>query len=205
MFETEISDHYDARVGTLSSIKRRSFGADVVTLAALTVLAYAQMEGGIKDLASCTIRHLNARKMHFGEIRPSLLQWRNTRELERFRSAVNFTMVAEASPFASLLSKRARIRGINRRFDMNQMSWSTIRTVYSGFGLDYADVEVRASEIDDLVTARNDVAHHGVPPNFASSVLENQLRNNVALVEDVLVDLAIKLLPYFSTKMHLRN
>ena len=121
------------------------------------------------------------------------------------RSAVNFTMVAEASPFASLLSKRARIRGINRRFDMNQMSWSTIRTVYSGFGLDYADVEVRASEIDDLVTARNDVAHHGVPPNFASSVLENQLRNNVALVEDVLVDLAIKLLPYFSTKMHLRN
>ena len=55
---------------------------------------YAQLEGGIKDLASCVLRDLNLRHMSVGDIKPELLQWRNPNEINRFRSMVDFNMIA---------------------------------------------------------------------------------------------------------------
>ena len=86
-------------MSTLGKIKARSLGADVLTLTALKVLVYAQLEGGIKDLASCVVRHVNNRRMSVGDINPRLLLWRNAEDIRRFKSMVTFQMIAAPSPF----------------------------------------------------------------------------------------------------------
>lgn len=80
-FKDRIFEYCDTRVSTLGKIKTRSLGADVLTLTALKVLVYAQLEGGIKDLASCVIRDLNNRRMPLSDINPRLLQWRNAEDI----------------------------------------------------------------------------------------------------------------------------
>jgi hypothetical protein len=203
-FEGRIQDHLDARISTLGKVKLRSLGADSLTLAALNVLVYAQLEGGVKDLAACVLRDVNARGMALGTIKPGLLKWRNPDELDRFRSMLNFDMVALPSPFNPILGKRIKVRGINRKVELNQMSWKAMKQVYSGLGLDYAYIEKSKAQIDDLVDYRNIAAHHGVLPPVATAFLERQVRENVVVVENVLIDLSIQLLPFFTNRLHMR-
>lgn len=203
-FEDVINSCYDARTGTLARIKARSLGADTLSLSALTVLAYAQLEGGVKDISACVIKHVNARNMEMGEVAPRLLKWRNQEELARLKSAVDFDMIGTSSPFAALLKKRVRIRPINRHREFNQMSWAALKAVYDGFGLDRTTVERSAASIDDLVDARNEAAHHGSMPKTAAALLEKQVRANVLTVENVLTDLSLQLLDCFSNQMHRR-
>jgi hypothetical protein len=203
-FENEISAHFDARIGTLASIKARSLGADTLVLSALTVLAYAQLEGGVKDLCACLIKHVNARNMAMGEIAPSLLKWRNRDDIRRLRSIVNFDMVGSTSPFASVLQKKATVNPINRRREFNQMGWNSMRKIYDGFGLDSKRIEPSATKINDLRDARNQTAHHGLPPQIAAALLEAQVRDQVSTVEDILTDLSVRALTFFRDKLHRR-
>jgi hypothetical protein len=203
-FEDRIQDNLDARISTLGKVKIRSLGADSLTLAALNVLVYAQLEGGVKDLAACVLRDVNARGMALGTIKPGLLEWRNPDAIDRFRSMVNFDMVALPSPFNPILGKRIKVRGINRKFELNQMSWKAMKRVYSGLGLDYTYIEKSKAQIDDLVDYRNTAAHYGVLPPVATALLERQVRENVVIVENVLTDLSIQLLPFFSNGLHMR-
>lgn len=205
MFERDIQDLYDERIAIFGKIKHRSLGAlDVLSLTAFNVLAYAQMEGGIKDLAACTIRHTNARNMLLGEISPALLEWRSADELDRLKAAVNFKMVGNQDPFATVLARKVKIRGIHRHREMNQMNSATIKRVYRGFGISTSDIEVHASNIDELVEARNAAAHYGLPSPLAAGLLAVQLRGYLQTAEFVLTDFAIKLIPYFAMKMHKR-
>lgn len=204
-FEDLLSNHYDRRVGTLARIKSRSLGADILVLSALTVLTYAQLEGGIKDISASVIRHINMRRMRLGEVAPGLLNWRNHRELGRLRALVEYDMVGRASPFEAALKRRVVVRSIDRRREMNQMGWAGVRKVYDGFGLDYRGVEPVAAQIENLVAARNEAAHHGIMPPIASAMLEGQLRDNVHAVENVLTDLTIQLLTFFSDRKHIRR
>ena len=98
-FQDRIFNYCDTRVSTLGKIKARSLGADLLTLTALKVLVYAQLEGGIKDLASCVLRDLNNRRMVVGEINPRLLEWRNAEDIRQFKSMVTFEMIAAPAPF----------------------------------------------------------------------------------------------------------
>jgi len=203
-FEDFISENYDSRISTLARIKARSLGADTLVLSALTVLAYAQLEGGVKDASACVIKHVNARNMELGEIAPKLLAWRNQDEIARFRLMVDFDMIGTTSPFAPALKRRVKVKAINRRHELNQMSWAALKRLYDGFGLDLAFVERSAARIDELVDARNEAAHHGVMPKTAAALLENQVRQNVLTVENVLTDLSLQLLTFFSNRMHRR-
>jgi hypothetical protein len=203
-FQSRIHSHYDERIKILARIKTRSLGADSLVLVALTVLAYAQLEGGVKDLSSLVIRDLNSRKLRIGDIAPRLLEWRNSSELQRIRSSINFEMIAEQSPFGATLARRIRLRGISRPQELNQMTWSSLRQIYRGFGLSCSSIAPSAAQMDALVSARNNAAHHGIPPDTASQLLERQLRSYVGVVENVLTDFSLQLLPYFSSKMHLR-
>jgi len=203
-FEESLQKSYDERLNTLAKIKARSLGADGLQLTAMTVLTYAQLEGGAKDLCAYTIRQVNLRNLQIGELAPRLLQWRNPAELDRFKSSSNFEVLTSISPFANALQRKVKIRSINRRYEFNQMSWEALKTIYRGFGLDDSSVSHRASEVDQLVEARNQAAHYGVLPTFASAMAEAQLRANVAAVEDVLTDLTIQLLSFFANRMHLR-
>jgi hypothetical protein len=200
-FEDAVSAYYDSRISTLARIKTRSLGADVLVLSALRVLVYAQLEGGVKDVSACVIKHVNARNMELGEIAPKLLKWRNQEEIVRFRSIVDFDMIGENSPFATVLKKRVKVKAINRRRELNQMSWAALKRVYDGFGLDCTRVERSAAVIDDLVDARNEVAHHGLMPK---ALLENHVREDVLTAEDVLTDFSLQLLSFFSNRMHRR-
>jgi hypothetical protein len=203
-FEDDVSGYYDSRITTLARIKVRSLGADTLVLSAMTVLAYAQLEGGVKDLSACVIKNVNRRKLEWGEITPRLLKWRNQEELVRFRSVVDFDMICATSPFEQLLKKRVQVRPINRVREFNQMNWGALRTVYEGFGLDSGSVERLAAKIDALVGSRNEAAHRGVLPMTAAALLEGQVRENVRVVEDVLTDLTIQLLTFFTNKLHMR-
>jgi HEPN superfamily RiboL-PSP-like protein len=203
-FESAVNAFYDARVSTLAAIKARSIDADTLVLSALTVLAYAQLEGGVKDISACVIKHVNRMKLEWGEVSPRLLKWRNQEDLARFRAAVDFDMIGAADPFAPLLKKRAQIRPISRRGELNQMTWSSLRGVYDGFGLDSKDIEQSAANIDSLVGARNDAAHRGVLPITTAKMLERQVREHVSIVENVLTDLALQLFAYFNNSLHRR-
>jgi hypothetical protein len=203
-YEDSIHRYYDERTGTLALIKSRSLGADVITLTALNVLVYAQLEGGIKGLASIVIRDPNARKLELGRIAPSILKWRNPYEVDRFKAMVNFDMITNPTPFANALTRRAEINGINRRSELNQMSWKAVQGVYRGFGLSDQNVSQFATNIDDLVETRNAAAHHGLPKKLASALMEVQLRDDVTMVGNVLTDASLQFLQYFSTKKHLR-
>jgi hypothetical protein len=203
-FEETIQSHLDARTSTLGRIKTRSLGADSLTLTALGVLVYAQLEGGIKDLTACVLRNLNTRRPPLGEIKPELLRWRNPEELNRFRSMVDFTMIAMPSPFEPALQRRFKVKGINRRNELNQMDGDAIRRVYRGLSLDHTEIEKLATKIDQIVEDRNEAAHHGILPSTAATLMEKHVRENVAVVENVLVDFSLQLLPFFANRLHAR-
>jgi hypothetical protein len=203
-FQDRIFNYCDARVSTLGKIKARSLGADLLTLTALKVLVYAQLEGGIKDLASCVLRDLNNRRMPVGDINPRLLQWRNAEDIRQFKSMVTFEMVAAPAPFAQALGKRLKVNGINRKSELNQMDWEAIRKVYDGLGLDRRSVEKLRAQITLVVEDRNDAAHYGVLPTLGPRLMEKQVRENVDVVEDVLTDFSVQLLPFFASNLHRR-
>ncbi|MGH9504614.1 MAG: MAE_28990/MAE_18760 family HEPN-like nuclease [Terriglobales bacterium] len=203
-FEERIQSHYDSRARTLGGIKARSLGADSLTLTALSVLVYAQLEGGIKDLAACVIRDLNLRNMSIGNIRPELLKWRNPNDINRFKSMVDFKMITSVSPFAPALGKRLKVRGINRKAELNQMGWETIKRVYRGLGLDQTEIERSRVKIDQIVEDRNEAAHRGVLPSIGATYMEKHVRDNVAVVENVLTDLSLQLLSFFTNQLHMR-
>jgi len=188
----------------LARIKARSLGADTLVLSALAVLAYAQMEGGVKDLSACVIKHVNRRKLACGEVAPRLLDWRNQDHLTRFRSAINYDMIGAKSPFSEMLKERVQIRPINRAREFNQMSWAALKRIYEGFGLDGTTIARSAADIDSLVGFRNDAAHHGSMPTTTAAILENQVRRSVLIVEDVLTDFTLQLLTFFEKQMHKR-
>jgi hypothetical protein len=185
----------------LASIKTRSLGADALVLSALRVLVYAQLEGGVKDASACVIKHVNARNMELGEIAPKLLKWRNQEEIVRYRSIVDFEMIGDNAPFAAVLKKQVRVKAINRRRELNQMSWVALKRVYDGFGLDRTRVERLAAVIDDLVDARNEAAHHGLMPK---ALFESRVRDDAESVADILTDLSLQLLSFFSNRLHRR-
>jgi hypothetical protein len=203
-FEDRICDYCDTRVSTLGKIKARSLGADALTLTALKVLVYAQLEGGIKDLASCVLRDVNNRRLAVGDINPGLLQWRNAEDIRRFKSMVTFQMIAAPSPFGGALSKHLKVRGINRKNELNQMDWEAIKKVYNGFGLDCTSVEKLRGRITQIVEDRNDAAHYGVLPTLRATLMEKQVRENADIVEHVLTDFSIQLLPFFASNLHRR-
>ena len=118
-FEDSIHSKYDERVGTLAKIKARSIGADALVLSAMNVLSYAQLEGGIKDLASYIIKEVNRRNLNLGDISPALLQWRNSEELDRYRNLLNFELIGSSDPFRPHLSRKTVVRPINRRGEFN--------------------------------------------------------------------------------------
>jgi hypothetical protein len=204
-FEERIQSHLDERTRTLGRIKSRSVGADSLTLTALSVLVYAQLEGGIKDLAACVLKDVNLRRLPVGDIKPDLLRWRNPDEINRFRAMVDFDMIAVPSPFAPALGRRFRVSGINRRTELNQMSWDAIRRVYSGFGLDHAEIDKLRTKIDQIVEDRNEAAHHGVLPSTAATYMEQQVREKVGVVENVLTDFCLQVLPFFANHLHMRQ
>lgn len=203
-FVERVQNCFDSRIRTLGKIKSHSLGADSLTLTALNVLVYAQLEGGMKDLAACVLRDLNNRRLPIGQIKPELIQWRNPSEISRFRSMVDFQMIAQQDPFGAALGRRFKVRGINRRTEMNQMDWDAIRKVYKGFGLDSSNIELMSAKIDQIVEDRNRAAHHGVLPQAAAVMVERHVRENVAVVENVLTDFGIRILPFFEDKLHIR-
>ncbi len=203
-FEETIHSHFDARIDTLGKVKSRSIGADSLTLTALNVLIYAQLEGGVKDLTACVLRHINLRRLALGEIRPTLLKWRNPDEIERFRSALDFSMISSPSPFVNILSRHVKLKGINRRHELNQMGSAALKRIYVGLGLDYSAVSQSTAQIDELVDHRNSAAHYGILPSVATAIMEKQVRGNVMIVEKVLTDLSIQLLLYFVNRLHMR-
>lgn len=203
-FEDRICNYCDLRVSTLGKIKARSLGADVLTLTAMKVLVYAQLEGGIKDLASCVLRDLNNRGMSVGEINPRLLEWRNAEDIRRFKSMVTFQMIAASAPFGGALGKYLRVKGINRKNELNQMGWEAIRKVYNGLGLDHTSVEKLKGQITQIVEDRNDAAHYGVLPALGTTLMERQVRDNADVVEQVLTDFSYRLLPFFTNNLHRR-
>jgi hypothetical protein len=204
IFQDRIHGHFDERITTLGKIKARSLGADSLTLTALNVLVYAQLEGGIKDLASCVLRDLNLRHMTVGEIRPDILKWRNPDEIDRFRAMVDFEMIAKMSPFAPNLGKRLKVKAINRRAELNQMSWEAITRIYRGLGLDPKEIEPLKTRIDEIVDDRNAAAHHGSLLGVAVAFMEQHVRDNVLAVEAVLTDFSLQLLPFFINRQHAR-
>ena len=203
-FEYALTQRLDERIRTLGTIKTRSIGADTLTLTAFRVLVYAQLEGGVKEFVSLVIKHINAKSLQVGELAPHLLQWRNPDYLSKFRAAVNFYTVSLTFPFANLPAKKIKITPLNRRRELNQMGWENLQQVYLGLGLNQTSVKQSAAAIDELVQARNLAAHHGNVPDLERGLLETQVRDEVNIVENVLIDFALQLLPFFSSHMHRR-
>lgn len=170
----------------------------------MRVLVYAQLEGGVKELAAIVIRDVNARRLQVGELAPCLLRWRNRDDLTRFKAVVDFSSISLAFPFGNLPAKRVKIQPINRRREFNQMTWENLNEIFIGFGLDISAVQQCSSAIKDLVEARNDAAHHGAMPRLARELLEAQVRGDVILVEGILTDLALQFIPFFANRQHKR-
>jgi len=158
-YEQAVHKLYDDRTSTLAGIKARSVDANVLTLTALRVLVYAQLEGGIKEQVALLIRQVNAYKLQLGATSPSLLKWRNNDDLSRFRNAVSFDNFALSFPFGNLAGKRVRITPLNRIREFNQMNSESLAEIYTGLGFDKAAIQPSASAVNDLVGARNDAAH----------------------------------------------
>src|SRR5208283_296045 len=203
-FEQKVHSYFDARTSTLGRIKARSMGADSLTLTALGVLVYAQLEGGVKDLAACVLKDPGLRSLTLGEIKPQLLRWRNPGEIDRFKAMLDFDNIATPSPFAAMLAGRFEVKTINRRNELNQMGWEAIKSVYRGLGLDYSEIESLRTKIDEIVDNRNEAAHHGVLKGTAATILEKQVRDNAVVVENVLTHFSLQLLPFFVNRMHKR-
>ena len=84
------------------------------------------------------------------------------------------------------------------------MDWETIRKIYGGFGLDDSSVEKLRGQITLIVQDRNDAAHYGVLPTLGPTLMERQVRENVDIVEYVLIDFSVQLLPFFASNLHRR-
>src|SRR5262249_47678823 len=125
-------------------------------------------------------------------------------DIRKFKSMVTFKMIAEASPFSTELAKSSRLRGVNRKREMNQMDWGAIKGTYIGLGLDYSAIETLRAKVDQLVADRNDAAHYGVLPTSGILFLEQQVRDSAAVVENVLTDLSLRLLSFFQDGLHRR-
>jgi hypothetical protein len=195
---------HDERISTLARIKARSVDADVLTLTALRVLIYAQLEGGIKEQVALLLKLLNRFHLQIRELPPSLLKWRNPDDLNRFRAAVAFESLTEQFPFGDLPSKRVRIRPLNRTKEFNQMNSESLQCIYAGLGLRSVAIEAKWSAVDELVTARNDAAHHGLMPKNASALFEGQVRDDASMVELILTDIAVQSVTFFSSGLHRR-
>jgi hypothetical protein len=203
-FEQKVHSYFDARTSTLGRIKARSMGADGLILTALGVLVYAQLEGGVKDLASCVLKDPSLRSLPLGEIKPQLLRWRNPTEIDRLKATLDFDNIATPLPFAAMLARRFEVKGINRRNELNQMGWEAIKSVYKGLSLDYSEIEPLRTKIDEIVDNRNEAAHHGVLKGTTATILEKQVRDNAVVVENVLTHFSLQLLPFFANRMHKR-
>jgi len=203
-YEDALHGEYDSRVATLGRIKAKSIGADELTLRALQILVYAQLEGGVKSLSAILLKDLNRRRLPVGLINPTILSWRNKNDLSRFKAAVNFSMVAISSPFGPLLARTEKVKSINRKYELNQMGWSSLATIYSGLDLDISSITAHRQTIEEIVEERNNAAHHGTWTPKSLTLLENQLRSNVDAVESVLTDFSINLLGFFIGNKHLR-
>ena len=204
-YEDKVQHIYDSRMGTLAKIKARSLGADNLVLSALNVLVYAQLEGGVKELAAFVIKSINFRNPQVGELAPCLLSWRNPEEIGHFQRAIDFYSISKEQPFRAELQRPVSLRPINRRYELNQMSWLALQGLYRGLGLSDSEVSQHSADIDSLVDERNQIAHQGIPSELASKLLENQLRASAGIVENVLTDLSLHLLNFFSENKHRRH
>ena len=203
-YEDRILQLCDDRIRTLARIRIRSFGADVLSLTAMRVMVYSQLEGGVKELVSFVIRQINSYPLQLGEISPALLKWRNSQDINSFRAAVNFDNIASSFPFGNLPAKRVKVRPINRISEFNQMNSQNLTVIYDGLRLNKGVLTTKKSNVDDLVSARNDAAHHGVMPTTAKNFLEAQLRDDATMVEKMLEDLALQFLTFFSSQLFRR-
>jgi hypothetical protein len=113
-------------------------------------------------------------------------------------------MIATPAPFGGALGKHLRVKGINRKSELNQMDWEAIKKVYEGLGLDHSSVEKLRGQITQIVEDRNDAAHYGVLPTLGTTLLERQVRENADIVEHVLTDFSFQLLPFFESGLHRR-
>jgi hypothetical protein len=84
------------------------------------------------------------------------------------------------------------------------MDWEAIRKVYNGLGLDHSSVEKLRGQITLIVEDRNDAAHYGVLPTLGTTLMERQVRENAGIVEYVLTDFSVQLLPFFASNLHRR-
>jgi hypothetical protein len=203
-FDQDVHAFWDSRTETLAKIKSRSLGADALTLTALNVLIYAQLEGGIKELTSLTIREVNSLQVPLGRVAPCLLAWRNAPEIDRLRKAITFDNVTHHAPLSTELARTIVIRDLSVSSEFNQMNPRSLVKIYSGFHLDQTDLKKTLGRIETLVSARNEAAHNGVLPPLALSLLEQQTRGYVATVEVILTDVSLQLLTLFSKGLHLR-
>lgn len=87
---------------------------------------------------------------------------------------------------------------------MNQMDWRAIGEVYTGLGLNHTEINKLKTKIDEIVEDRNQAAHHGALPPLAANYMEQQVREKVDVVETVLTDLCLQLLPFFISNLHVR-
>lgn len=203
-YEQSVHKLYDDRISTLARIKTRSVDADVLTLTALRVLVYAQLEGGIKEQIAVVIRQINAYKLQLGNTSPALLKWRNKDDLSRFKAAVSFDNISLAFPFGNLPTRRTKVKPLNRVREFNQMNSQSLAEIYSGLKLNSSMISQSVSAVNDLVEARNDAAHHGIMPKTAKKWLETQVRGDAAIVEMILTDIALQMLTFFANGLHLR-
>jgi len=203
-YERAVHAAYDERISTLGKIKARSLDANILMLAALRVLIYAQLEGGIKEQVSLLIRQINAYKLQLGDTSPSILKWRNKRDLSRFKAAISFENISLSFPFGNLTAQRTKITPINRLKEFNQMNSENLAEIYTGLGFNKSIIQQTGSSINDLVGARNDVAHHGVMPKIGKNLLEAQVRGDAAIVETVLTDMTLQNLTFFANGLHRR-
>jgi hypothetical protein len=130
--------------------------------------------------------------------------WRNPEQIDTFKAKVNFEMIAVSSPFASALATPFQVKPINRRYEMNQMDSKAVGAVYTGLGLDHSEIDKLKTKIDEIVEDRNQAAHHGVPPTTAAGYMQQQVREKVDVVETVLTDFCLQLLPFFTNSLHVR-
>ena len=112
-------------------------------------------------------------------------------------------MIAAASPFASALAVPFQLKPINQRYELNQMDWKAIGKVYTGLALTMLKSTSSRTKIDETLRTATEAAHHGIlPATAADNSTERQVREKVDVVETVLTDLCLQLLPFFSNALH---
>lgn len=56
-----------------------------------------------------------------------------------------------------------------------------LRRVYRGLCLECTEIDRLKTSIDQIVSVRNEAAHHGVLPSVAATYMEQHLRENVGV------------------------